>query len=126
MYPENIALRESSQGKLSFYGLEVPAAALDPDDCPVEVITINDNLDWRLRHLLRGGRVRVRNVVPCPGCERPIAILRLTTECVLRICDAVQEPDCPARWHDNKAPDGYQPPWVANIFVMHACAERTQ
>lgn len=126
MYCQNTALRRAAQGKLSFYGLEVRADDLDPADCLVEVIKINDDLDWRLRYLHRGGQVHVRNVVPCPGCQRPIAILRLENERVLRICDSVQEPDCPTSWRDNKAPDGYQPPWVANIFVMHECPEREQ
>jgi hypothetical protein len=118
---ENVTLRHEAQGETGLNRLEILADDLDPEDCSVEVIRLNDNLDWRLRCLLRGGRVHVRNVVPCPSCGAPIAVLRLETERTLRICDAVQEPDCPERWRDHKTPDWYQAPWTANVFVMHDC-----
>jgi hypothetical protein len=117
--PENISLRHTAQGKVSFYDLKVLAEDLDPNDCLVEVVTTDDYQDFYLRGLYRNGRVRVWNVVPCPGCQRPIAILRLKDESTLRICDAVQDPP---EWY-LPTPNLY---WHANLFATHACAEREQ
>jgi hypothetical protein len=127
MRPENIALRRDAQGKIALYSLEVAADELDQDECPVEVISISEGLECYLRLLrlvLRGGRVRVFRVFPCPSCGAPIAVLRLETERVLRVCDAVEEPNCPELWRDGKTPDWYKKPWTANVFAMHECPEQ--
>jgi len=110
---EDIALRRTAQGQNALYRLEVTADELDQDSCPVEVIPITANLDWRLHHLHRGGVVRVRRIVPCSFCGAPIAVLRLETERTLRICDAVEDSFASGLW-------------TSNIFVMHECAEVEQ
>lgn len=126
MRTKNIALRRKAQGKIALDSLEITADDLDQEDFPVEVIPIPDNLEWRLRHLHRGGVVRVYRVFPCSSCGAPIAVLRLETERVLRICDAVEDPDCPEMWRDNKTPGWYQKSWTANTFELHECPEDQQ
>ncbi|MGA7137931.1 MAG: hypothetical protein WBZ14_09695 [Terriglobales bacterium] len=122
MHPQDIALRRDAQGKIEPYTLEVLADDLDPDDCPVEVVQLDEDLAWRLRHLHRGGFARVYNVFPCSYCGAPICVLRLENERVLRICDAEHAPLDPRLWRNGKPPDDYPRPWYANVFVMHECA----
>jgi hypothetical protein len=57
--------------------------------------------DW-LEH-----KVRVRRVVPCPECEKPIVEVRFDHDGHHRVCDAVEGK------HDEI--------WRANVLAQHEC-----
>jgi hypothetical protein len=120
-HPKDIALRRDAQGKIAPNTLEVLADDLDQNNCPIEIIPIDKDMDWRLRHLHRGGFARVYRVFPCSYCGAPICVLRLETERVLRVCDAKQIPVDPRYFRSGKVPDDYPTRWQANVFEMHEC-----
>jgi hypothetical protein len=52
-------------------------------------------------------RIRVRRVVPCPDCEKPIVEVRFDHTGLRRICDAIEGK------HDEI--------WRANVLAEHEC-----